>query len=239
MKCPLFPGNVRMSLKEEKAGCTAMCRRQAADSQCNRPAGRVTADVCSKEKDDFCQETCECPLFPGNIRMSWKQEKAGCKAHVQTAGRREAMQSSGKKSDSRRVQQGKDDFCQETYEMPIVSWKYSHELEEEKAGCKGMCRRQAAVSQYSRPARRVTADVCSREKSTFARKLMKCPLFPGNIRMSLKERRRGAERMCRRQAADSQCNRPAGRVTGDVCSKDKDDFCQETCEMPIVSWKFA
>ena len=45
--------------------------------------------------------------------------------------------------------------------------------------------------------------------------------------------------MCRRQAADSQCNRPAGRVTGDVCSKDKDDFCQEIYELPIVSWKYS
>ena len=74
MKCPLFPGDICMSSKEEDAGCTAMCRRQAADSQCNRPGGRVTADVCSKDKDDFCQEILNCRLFPRNIRMSWKQE---------------------------------------------------------------------------------------------------------------------------------------------------------------------
>ena len=150
--------------------------------QCNRPARRVTGDVYSKDKDDFCQETCE---------------------------------------------------------MPIVSWKYSHELEAGVAGVQGMCRRQAAVSQCSRPARRVTADVCSKKKTAFARKLMKCPLFPGNIRLSLKEEEAGCTAMCRRQAADSQCNRPAGRVTGDVCSKDKDDFCQETYELPIVSWKYS
>ena len=82
MKCPLFPGNIRMSLKEEEAGCTAMCRRQAADSQCNRPAGRVTGDVCSKDKDDLCQEI---------------------------------------------------------YELPIVSWKYSHELEAGVGGVHSAC----------------------------------------------------------------------------------------------------
>ena len=78
-----------------------------------------------------------------------------------------------------------------------------------------------------------------RIKATFARKLMKCPLFPGNIRMSSKEEKAGCTAMCRRQAADSQCSRPGRRVTGDVCSKEKVDFCQETYEMPIVSWKHS
>ena len=63
----------------------------------------------------------------------------------------------------------KGDFCQETYEMPIVSWKYSHGLEGEKAECKGTCRRQAGVRQYSRPARKVTADMCSSENVDFCR----------------------------------------------------------------------
>ena len=49
------------------------------------------------------------------------------------------MQSSGKESDRGRVQQGKDDFCQETYEMPIVSWKYSHELEAGEGGVQSAC----------------------------------------------------------------------------------------------------
>ena len=98
---------------------------------------------------------------------------------------------------------------------------------------------EPAVRQMSRPAKRVTADVHSRRKSAFARKLMIRPLFPGYIRISWREEKAGCKRMCRRQAADSQCNRPAGRVTGDVCSKDKDGFCQETYEMPIVSWKYS
>ena len=119
-----------MSWKEEKAGCKGMCRRQAADSQCNRPAGRVTGDVCSKDKDDFCQET---------------------------------------------------------YEMPIVSWKYSPELEGRGGGVQRHVQAASLLSEDGRPAKRVTADVHSRRKTAFARKLMMCPLFPGNIRMSWKE----------------------------------------------------
>ena len=122
---------------------------------------------------------------------------------------------------------------------PLFPGNIRLSLKEEEAGCKGMCRRQASYSEDGRPAKRVTADVHSRRKTAFARKLMMCPLFPGNIRMSWKEEKAGCKRMCRRQAADSQCNRPAGRVTGDVCSKDKDDFCQETYELPIVSWKYS
>ena len=106
MKCllPGIPVNVRLNLKEEKAECRAMCGRQAADSQCNRPAGRVTADVCSKEKGDFCRRTWEMP----NVSRKWtKEEKVRWKGIVQAAGRREPIQSSGKKGDCRHVQQGK------------------------------------------------------------------------------------------------------------------------------------
>ena len=106
-----------------------MCRRQAAESQCSGPGRRVTADVCSKEKDDFCQETCEMPIVSWKYLHELEGREGGVQRHVQAAGRREPIQSPGKKSDCRRVQQEKDDFCQETYEMPIVSWKYSHELE--------------------------------------------------------------------------------------------------------------
>ena len=74
--------------KEEKAGCKAMCRRQAAVRQYSRPARRVTADVCSMEKSTFARKLMKCPLFPGNIRMSLKEEKAGCTGHVQATGRR-------------------------------------------------------------------------------------------------------------------------------------------------------
>ena len=88
MNCPLFPGNIRMSLKEEKAGCKRMCRRQAADSQCNRPAGRVTGDVCSKDKDDFCQEIYELPIVSWKYSHELEAGVGGVQAHVQTAGRR-------------------------------------------------------------------------------------------------------------------------------------------------------
>ena len=108
-----------MNLKEEKARCRAMCRRQAADSQCNRPAGRVTAHVCSKKKATFARKLMKCPLFPGNRRMSVEEKEAVVQRHVQAAGRHEPIQSSSKKSDCRRVQQEKVDFCPETYEMPI------------------------------------------------------------------------------------------------------------------------
>ena len=88
MKCPLFPGNIRMSLKEEEAGCRAMCRRQAADSQCNRPAGRVTGDVCSKDKDDFCQEIYELPIVSWKYSHELEGRGGGVQAHVQATGRR-------------------------------------------------------------------------------------------------------------------------------------------------------
>ena len=77
-----------MSWKEEKAGCRAMCRRQAADSQCNRPAGRVTGDVCSKDKDDFCQETCELPIVSWKYSHELEGRGGGVQRHVQAASRR-------------------------------------------------------------------------------------------------------------------------------------------------------
>ena len=63
---------------------------------------------------------------------------------------------------------------------------------------------------------------------------MKCRMFPGN--WLAKTRRRGAKQ-CAGAGRRRQCNRPARRVTADVCIVEKDDFCQETYEMPIVSWK--
>ena len=91
----------------------------------------MTADVCSKEKGDFCRGTWEMP----NDSRKWAQEeKVRWKGIVQAIGRPEPIQSSGKKSDCRRVQQGKRDFCQDTCEMPILSWKYSHELEAREGG---------------------------------------------------------------------------------------------------------
>ena len=77
-----------MSLKEEEAGCTAMCRRQAADRQCNRPAGRVTGDVCSKDKDDFCQEIYELPIVSWKYSHGLEAGVGGVQTHVQAAGRR-------------------------------------------------------------------------------------------------------------------------------------------------------
>ena len=118
MKCPLFPGNVRMNFEGREWGCRAMRRRQAADSQCNRPAGRVTADVCSKEKVDYCQEAWEMPNVSWKSALERDRGEGEVLEHVQAAGRREPIQSPGKKSDCRRVQQGKSDFCGETYEMP-------------------------------------------------------------------------------------------------------------------------
>ena len=108
-----------------------------------------------------------------------------------------------------------------------MSWK------QEKARCNGMCRQEAAVSQYGLAARRVTADVYSKKKTALARKVMKCALFPKNIRMRLKENKAGCRAMCRRQAADSQCNRLAGRVAAHVCISEKVVFCQESWEMPM------
>ena len=88
MKCPLFPGNIRLSLKEEEERCTAMCRRQAADRQCNRPAGRVTGDVCSKDKDGFCQETYEMPTVSWKYLHELEGRGGGVHSHVQATGRR-------------------------------------------------------------------------------------------------------------------------------------------------------
>ena len=102
-----------------------------------------------------------------------------------------------------------------------------------------MCRRQAADSQCNRPGGRVTGDVCSKDKDGFCQETYEMPIVSWKYSHELEGRGGGVHRMCRRQAADSQCNRPAGRVTGDVCSKDKDGFCQETYEMPIVSWKHS
>ena len=121
MKIPLLPRNIPMNLKEEKAGCRAVSRRQAADSQCNRPAGRVTAHVCSEEKGDFCRETWEMP------NVSWKSElergrrEGGVQRHVRAVGRHEPIQPSNKKSDCRRVQQGEGDFCRKRMKCPKVS----------------------------------------------------------------------------------------------------------------------
>ena len=109
-----------MSLEEEKAGCRAVSRRQAADSQCNRAARRVTAHVCNEEKVDFCRETWEMP------NVSWKPElgrgrrEGGVQRHVQAAGRHEPIQSSNKRSDYRRVQQGEGDFCRKRMKCPKV-----------------------------------------------------------------------------------------------------------------------
>ena len=127
----------------------------------------------------------------------------------------------------------KDDFCQETYEMPIVSWKYSHELEGGEGGVQSHVQTTGRRRQCNRPARRVTGDVCSREKTTFAGKLMKCPLVPGNVCLSLKEEKAECRAMCRRQAADSQCNRPEGTVTADVCSKEKATFARKLGKCPM------
>ena len=171
--------------------------------------------------------------------MSLKEEKAGCTAMCRRQAADEAMQSSGKESDSGRVQQGKVDFCQETYEMPIVSWKCSHELEGEKAGCTAMCRQQAAHSQCNRPAGTVTADVCSKEKDDFCRETYEMPIVSWKYSHELEEEEAGCKAMCRRQAAVRQYSRPARRVTADVCIIEKVDFCQETYEMPIVSWKYS
>ena len=88
MKCPLFPGNIRLSLKEEEAGCKRMCRRQAALAQCSRPAKRVTADVHSKEKDGFCQETYELPIVSWKYSHELEAGEGGVQRHVQAAGRR-------------------------------------------------------------------------------------------------------------------------------------------------------
>ena len=71
------------------------------------PGKKSDSDVCIMEKSTFARKLMKCPLFPGNIRMSLKAGEGGVQTHVQTAGRREPMQSSGKKSDSGRVQQGK------------------------------------------------------------------------------------------------------------------------------------
>ena len=88
MNCPLFPGNIRMSWKQEEAGCKGMCRRQAAESQCNRPARRVTGDVCSKDKDDFCQETYEMPIVSWKYSHELEGGEGGVQGHVQATGRR-------------------------------------------------------------------------------------------------------------------------------------------------------
>ena len=164
-----------------------MCRRQAADRQCNRPPGRVTGDVCSKDKDGFCQETYEMPT------VSWKylHELEGRGGGVQSMCRRQAADRQCNRPAGRVTgdvcSKDKDDFGQETYELPTVSWKYSHELEAGVGGCKRMCRRQTADRQCNRPAGRVTGTCAVRIKTTFAGKFMNCPLFPGNIRMSWKK----------------------------------------------------
>ena len=221
-------------------GCKGMRRRQAAVRQYSRPARRVTADVYSKEIGDFCQETCEMPFTSWKYSHELEAREGGVQRHVQAAGRREPMESSGKKSDCRTcAARKKATFARKLMKCPLFPGNIRMRLEAREGGVEGMCRRQAAVSQCSGPAGRVTADVCSKKKTTFAKKLMKCRLFPGNIRLSLKDEKAGCRAMCRRQAADSQCNRPAGRVTADVCSMEKVDFCQETCEMPIVSWKYS
>ena len=108
MKYPLLPGipvNCRLNSEEEKAKCRATWGRQAADSQCNCPALKVAADVCSKEKGDFCRRTWEMP----KLSRKWTKEEKEVlwKAIAQAAGRRELLQSSGKKVDCRHVQQGK------------------------------------------------------------------------------------------------------------------------------------
>jgi hypothetical protein len=100
---PRMPSHLHTSKKDEKAQCRAMCRRQAADSECNRAAGKVTADVRSKEKGDFCRRTWK---MPSASRKWTKEEKVRWKGIVQAAGRRELIQSSGRKGDQRHAQQG-------------------------------------------------------------------------------------------------------------------------------------
>ena len=51
-----------------------MCRQQASMSQYSPPASGVTADVCSKEKVDFCRETYE---MPKNIPMAVSERSHG------------------------------------------------------------------------------------------------------------------------------------------------------------------
>ena len=36
-----------------------------------------------------------------------------------------------------------------------------------------------------------------------------------------------------------QCGHRARRVTADVYSEEDVYFCQQTCELPIVSWKYS
>ena len=108
-----------------------MCRRQAAARQYSGPARGVTADVCIIEKFYFCQETYEMPI------VSWKyshelEAAAGVEGHVQAAGCRDAVQSSGNEASrvTADVYSEKDVyFCQETCETPIASWTYSHDVE--------------------------------------------------------------------------------------------------------------
>ena len=104
---------------------------QAADRrrQCNRPARRVTGDVCSKDKDDFCQETCELPIVSWKYSHELEAGVGGVQTHVQAAGRRSQCNRPARRVTGDVCSKDKDGFCQETYEMPIVSWKYSHELE--------------------------------------------------------------------------------------------------------------
>ena len=57
-------------------------------SQWSRPAKRVTADVYSKEKDGFCQETYEMPIVSWKYSHELEAVEGGVQTHVQTAGRR-------------------------------------------------------------------------------------------------------------------------------------------------------
>ena len=64
-------------------------------------------------------------------------------------------------------------------------------------------------------------------------------MYPGNWRKSLEEEEAGSRAICRLQAVVRQYSRPAKGVTGDVRIKEKDDFCLESYEMPMVSWKYS
>ena len=74
-------------------------------------------------------------------------------------------------------------------------------------GCKGMRRRQAAVRQYSRPARRVTADVYSKEIGDFCQETCEMPFTSWKYSHELEARegrvQRHVQAAVRRQPVES------------------------------------